>query len=717
MSEFRILDTNQVFDEDTIITASSQDSEFPSSNLKNIQRAKVWRSGEQGGGNSSAQIFVINNTFNNSLDTDLGTATISPGVYHGNSLAAEVQAQLVALGHDLIVTYDSVTQFFTIAINSGTPDFLWDTGVSTDKIANTIGFSEASDDLNVAVSITSSIQVSGSQELFTINSSQSAFSFDEGGGGLTAAVPFSAFDGVSYNGSQLAQAIETSMNGAGANTYEVTFSTVTGKFTIARTAGANPINLLWDTGAEPDTELFAAMIGFDPDSDDTGATTYTSDVSQFQTSGFFVSSTAFDDRIDYDIGGGPTFLTVPSSSYTGTHLARALQILFGPANATVSFDTSTDKFTITKVGATLDLLWSTGANLARTIAGTIGFETTSDTSVSTSTVSDNMVSGSEVLVLTNDNNVINWNDGVNQTTNITTGMYSGTALAAKAQSQMLAVTTLITVVFGTDGKFTIARSSGTLTLRTGTGNADSKRFFQMIGFVTGTDKSGSQSYTGENAILFSTEFITFDLGDGALVDSAAILFDKVDGSPFTSTAMIKLQANATDSWNSPSIDITLTFDETYQIYSHFFATAQAFRYWRVFMDDPAIGSTPYELGKVILANSTKLTQNPEIGMNDVLADQSKNFETQFGHRYSDIFPERRKFSFTYKALTKGDAETLQIIHRRVGHHLPVSVVLDPLAVNFDKDRFFLYGFLQKSLSVKNNFFTYFDTDFEITEAC
>ena len=62
-----------------------------------------------------------------------------------------------------------------------------------------------------------------------------------------------------------------------------------------------------------------------------------------------------------------------------------------------------------------------------------------------------------------------------------------------------------------------------------------------------------------------------------------------------STATVKIQANATDSWGSPSVDQALTFTKDYRrsnelgrdigVWSYQFSTTQSYQYWRIFVDD------------------------------------------------------------------------------------------------------------------------------------
>ncbi len=79
------------------------------------------------------------------------------------------------------------------------------------------------------------------------------------------------------SGDLLAAHIQTVMNVAATdNTYTVTYSAVTFKFTIARASGSDTISLEWSTGSNTLASV-GECLGFSIAADDTSATTYTSD--------------------------------------------------------------------------------------------------------------------------------------------------------------------------------------------------------------------------------------------------------------------------------------------------------------------------------------------------------------------------------------------------------------------------------------------------------
>jgi hypothetical protein len=104
-----------------------------------------------------------------------------------------------------------------------------------------------------------------------ISSANNKIDFKESGGGseLTATIP----SGTYKDPHELAAAIKTAMDDAGAETYTVTYGDSTGKFTIA--TGGVFLSILWNTGTNT-ANTIAVTIGFSAGANSTGTTTYTS---------------------------------------------------------------------------------------------------------------------------------------------------------------------------------------------------------------------------------------------------------------------------------------------------------------------------------------------------------------------------------------------------------------------------------------------------------
>ncbi len=123
----RFLTTNLVTETETVLTASSANSNFPVSNLKNPLRSKRWR---------SSGTFIVDAT-NNKIDfKESGGgaelhSTITSGTYTATSLAAEIKTQLEVSGAETYtVSWSQTSGLWTIASSGAYLSILNNTGVN-----------------------------------------------------------------------------------------------------------------------------------------------------------------------------------------------------------------------------------------------------------------------------------------------------------------------------------------------------------------------------------------------------------------------------------------------------------------------------------------------------------------------------------------------------------------------------------------------------------
>ncbi|TXH09500.1 MAG: hypothetical protein E6R04_07995 [Spirochaetes bacterium] len=215
----------------------------------------------------------------------------------------------------------------------------------------------------------------------------------------------------------------------------------------------------------------------------------------------------------------------------------------------------------------------------------------------------------------------------------------------------------------------------------------------------------------------TSETLVIDLQTAESIDAFAMVFDPNEGIKFTSSATIKIQANATNTWGSPAVDVTLSIDDDFSVITYFWTTGQSYRYWRLSMAD---ATNPYgylEIPKIILSTSTQLTQMPNVGFVQLVADSSKVVETDYGHRYADNYPTLRTLELEYIEIPEADKLTLSAIYRRLGKVTPLAISLDPLQAHFsNKDEHFLYGYISNDLEISQVFTTYFDVKLGVVEA-
>lgn len=325
------------------------------------------------------------------------------------------------------------------------------------------------------------------------------------------------------------------------------------------------------------------------------------------------------------------------------------------------------------------------------------------------------------FVINATNNKIDFKEaggGAELTATIASGTYTPTTLAAAIKTALEdAGAATYTVTYSTStGKWTIANDGAFLSILWLTGTNTATSVGSTLGHDITADSTGALTYTGSMIAIHTEESVVIDNGSTEEIDTVALIFDLINGHKLTSSAVITIQANATDSWAAPAVSQVVALDTVYSIATHFFSANQSYRYWRVKIVDPRNPYLYVELSKIILGKGVTLGALPGRGFSDTLRDQSATQETEYGHRYSDVYPLRREIEFNYPGLSAADIAKIQLAYRRNGKTKPVALAIDPTATAYDKDRFFIYGFLQDALPVTHLSGTKFTVPLSIREA-
>lgn len=208
--------------------------------------------------------------------------------------------------------------------------------------------------------------------------------------------------------------------------------------------------------------------------------------------------------------------------------------------------------------------------------------------------------------------------------------------------------------------------------------------------------------------------VVFDIQTAEPIDTVVLLWPKEDGITLSNSAIVKIQANATDVWSSPSVDQTLTIDNDYEVCSHHFSTDQEYRYWRLVIEDPGNPNGYLELGVIWLGKSIDI-ENAQNGFKFSRTDRSKKTRTEFGNVYSDLYPTLTSVDFQYEFL---DYDVIQVLDNAFltnGSTEPVLVVFDEDATVSDKDHFLIYGLFDDSFSMDHVMYDIFNTQLSIQE--
>lgn len=306
--------------------------------------------------------------------------------------------------------------------------------------------------------------------------------------------------------------------------------------------------------------------------------------------------------------------------------------------------------------------------------------------------------------------------GPELTATIPSATYTPTTLEAaiKAAMEAVSVDTFTINLSGSFGVWTMLTSGTFLSLLWLTGTNTATSIHSTIGFAI-ADKTGATTYTGASIAIHTEETILIDLFTEESIDTFAILFDPRVGINLSDSAVIKLQANATNEWSAPAVDITLAIDNRESIITHFFTANQDYRYWRIKIVDPKNFNLFVELGTVFLGKGKTLTRNIEKGFTFKRRDRSRIRRNQFGHVYADELPIFKSLEFSYKNHDKVDLDILEDIYKEVGIKKPIFIAVDPEAVIWDKDKFTLMGRFTRQLESRHVVRDIMTTSFRVEE--
>ncbi|MCK4388843.1 MAG: flagellar hook-associated protein FlgL [Desulfobacterales bacterium] len=354
-------------------------------------------------------------------DSEL-TATVQSGTYTHSELAIDISSAMNAASDvNYVVTYNNTTEKFTIQDDGTNSDFsvdlLWNTGTNAKKsIASEIGFDAVNATYVPATSDSEGVK-------YAIDDSNNMIDFIEvgiGGAELNAAIILG-----DYTGDDLAIQIKAAMELAGGGaTYTVSYDSAAKEFSISGAGGGlTQLQLLWNTGnnGPGGTGTSAAtVLGFDDTANDAGSTDYTSD-----SAAKIEIITDVNDKIDFkELPNGGSLsdeltATIASGTYTHSELATAIKNAMNTISDVdyeVTYDSTTNKITITEDGTALDelhLLWETGTNgsdkLDISAAGVLGFDDADD-DTATFTYSDNEARWGIFPTLINLKNYLQTND-------------------------------------------------------------------------------------------------------------------------------------------------------------------------------------------------------------------------------------------------------------------------------------------------------------------
>lgn len=151
-----------------------------------------------------------------------------------------------------------------------------------------------------------------------------------------------------------------------------------------------------------------------------------------------------------------------------------------------------------------------------------------------------------------------------------------------------------------------------------------------------------------------TESIVADLG----ASPGAVQAFALKKHNFSASAVVKIQANATDAWTSPSVDVTLTLAD---LLVYFWSTPQTYRYWRLYVVDSDPVAEYLEVGRIFIGPYF----SPSINMNNDykkrLSDPSDLDWSDGGQIVTNQKTRFRQFDLAFNYLPPADVAEFEAL--------------------------------------------------------
>lgn len=252
-----------------------------------------------------------------------------------------------------------------------------------------------------------------------------------------------------------------------------------------------------------------------------------------------------------------------------------------------------------------------------------------------------------------------------------------------------------------DSTYTVSRDSSTKKIRIVSGGGSgrilnllwdhtSTTAEDLLGFDNSASDTGSLDYLADDIVLHTEEWIKFDLGDSSNPKGFIITGPRNGSLGISSTAIVKLQANNSDSWFSPALDLTLAYSD--KTIFHFDTSGiGSYRYWRLVIIDQDNANGYVEFSKIFLGDVIEPTQGAiQFPFRARLADLTQVVESQTGVSFANERQKTMEMRFNWLGLRYSEVEELRDFWEDVGLSTPFFIHIDPnLVLSSDPTKWLL----------------------------
>lgn len=207
--------------------------------------------------------------------------------------------------------------------------------------------------------------------------------------------------------------------------------------------------------------------------------------------------------------------------------------------------------------------------------------------------------------------------------------------------------------------------------------AGSANFAPILGYAL-TNLSGALFYVADVVMLHTEEFLIFDFGFPVSPTAALGFADRNRALRISSSATVKIQGNATNTWASPQVDETLVVaDYGIGVVDRDGLGGIACRYWKLKIYDPSNSYGHIELGAFVLGTHIELDRGDAVFPLDVQEeDLTVRAYSEGGQVIAGKRAQTRTFRLSWEGITKAGADELIAVFETYGLHSVFAIVLD-----------------------------------------
>lgn len=233
---------------------------------------------------------------------------------------------------------------------------------------------------------------------------------------------------------------------------------------------------------------------------------------------------------------------------------------------------------------------------------------------------------------------------------------------------------------GTTKRIKITPSAGIFAIR----NTDpgSLAMCTTMGYQTTAATGLTTPVMADILKIHTSEWIRWDLGASSNPKGFVLIGGRNTGIKLSPGAVIRLQGNETDIWDTPSYQATVAWDP-FAIcqFSDTGLHTEALRYWRMEIVDASNPLGYLEAGTIFLGDAFIPTRGCiQFPLTAPFQDKSATVYSENGQSFSDIRPKTQAFDMQFGFLTKTENEIMDDFAEKFGTSLPFFISLDPNVV-------------------------------------